>query len=96
MQHILPCNGNVCVILCYCLHVFWCVHALTAGSCNDGEIRLVDGMFESEGRVEICFNQQFGTICDDTWDQADAIVVCRQLGYSDGQGGELVGKELNV
>ena len=63
------------------------VSLYTATACADGDVRLVGGQYESEGRVEICFNEQFGTICDDTWDAADAAVVCRQLNYSDGEGG---------
>ena len=53
--------------------------------CQDGDVRLVNGAAENEGRVEICFNKEWGTICDDRWDGKEALVVCRQLGYSDAE-----------
>ena len=49
--------------------------------CNHGDVRLVDGRNQSHGRVEVCAFDIWGTVCDDSWDYRDAIVVCRQLGY---------------
>ena len=48
--------------------------------CQDGDIRLRDGRSPSVGRVEICFNKQWGRICPNSWDAVDAAVVCTQLG----------------
>ena len=50
------------------------------GICENGDVRLMNGTVENEGRVELCFNGRWGTICDDDWDNEDAEVVCTQMG----------------
>ncbi|WAR30551.1 DMBT1-like protein [Mya arenaria] len=47
-------------------------------------VRLTGGLSLRSGRVEIRYAGVWGTICDDSWDDRDAHVVCRQLGYSGG------------
>lgn len=46
-----------------------------------GAVRLVNGTLSS-GKVQIFYDQKWGTICDESWDITDANVVCRQLGFS--------------
>ena len=49
--------------------------------CVEGEIRLVGSASVYEGRVEVCHNKTWGTVCDDGWGINEGIVTCRQLGY---------------
>ena len=66
-------------------------HPTAIQNCTNGTVRLIDGPLESAGRVEICINGVWGTVCDYGWNNNVARVVCRQLGYSVNRGGgELV------
>ena len=49
--------------------------------CTHGDIRLGDDAV-LRGRVEVCINGTWGTICDHHWTQQEASVVCSHLGYS--------------
>jgi hypothetical protein len=50
--------------------------------CTEGDVRLLEGSTRLEGRVEICKNSVWSTVCHVGWTSTDARVVCRQLGYS--------------
>ena len=63
-----------------------CAHNEDAGvscqttSCTQGAIRLQGGTTANSGRVDICNNNDWGTVCDDLWGNVDARVACVQLG----------------
>ena len=54
------------------------IHAVTCTM--EGATRLVNGATEREGRVEVCQNRYWGTVCSDSWTEEDAYVVCKQTG----------------
>nr|KAF6295960.1 galectin 3 binding protein [Myotis myotis] len=58
----------------------WLLVAGTQGV-RDGDMRLANGDAPNEGRVEIFYGGQWGTVCDNLWDLVDASVVCRALGF---------------
>ena len=50
-------------------------------ACTEGDLRLMSGSTQYEGRVEICFNGKWGAVCDDGFDDNGAKVACRELGF---------------
>ena len=54
----------------------------TTVNCTNGDLRLSGSTTSRQGRVEMCYERQWGTVCDDSWGTNDAKVACRQLGFS--------------
>ena len=57
-------------------------HSTPVGNCVTGEVRLQDGPNVREGRVEVCINNAWGTVCNDQFGVEDAIVTCAQMKFS--------------
>ena len=57
---------------------------VTHSNCTDYNVQLVDGPSLNEGRVLICINGVWGTLCNSGIDYNDAGVICLELGYQGG------------
>ena len=66
------------------LHTF-----VNTSDCVDGEVRLIEGEFEWEGSLEVCFGQRWGTVGSDGWTQTNSQIVCNDLGYTEPDIGRL-------
>lgn len=94
----LQCNGTE-TSLEYCISRQWgfnnCYHSEDAGmECIDENIknhttaevryRLADGSSHYEGRIEVLYNNTWGTICNDSFGSSEALVICGYFGFRDG------------
>lgn len=50
--------------------------------CSDGNGRIAGRSSDLIGRVEVCVNGTWGTVCEEGWNDLSALVLCRQLGHS--------------
>ncbi|XP_050394984.1 neurotrypsin, partial [Patella vulgata] len=68
-----------------CKHSCWdqknCNHAKDVSVICKLPVRLVGGPEPNEGRVEVFYNNEWGTVCDEGWGDEEASVVCRDLGF---------------
>ena len=62
--------------------VLMLVALCVVGLCEDGDIRLVDGVDDLEGRIEICWKGSWGAVCSVGFGVEEAKIACKQLGYS--------------
>ena len=77
-SYICTCRISTPASNCQC---FWSLYIyLFVSGCTNHTIRLVGGRSSYEGRVDICINGVWGSVCHGGWDSSDARVVCRQLG----------------
>ena len=57
------------------------IHYNTSVYCDDGELRLDEGETEWEGRLEMCYNERWGTVSSEGWTDINTQVVCNDFGY---------------
>ena len=76
-------GGNIAAIYNSAVGGLICQGNVTSETeCAPGDARLAGGLKANEGRVEVCIDGFWGTVCEEGWDDKDAIVICKQLGLS--------------
>ena len=90
MHWCLRCHWLMC-FYCDCL-MHWClpnasfsiciICIISSVVCNNNGIRLIGIMNTVQGRVEVCYQGRWGTVCGYSWDFRDAMVACRQLNHT--------------
>jgi hypothetical protein len=60
----------------------WFYNAASCPSVSDGQARIAGG--GTTGRLEVFHAGQWGTVCDDSFENVDAIVACSSMGFTSG------------
>lgn len=66
------------------LLLFVAAVSTVSGDCTDGDMRLVGGSNVTVGRVEVCVNDAWGTVCNSGFGTNEAKVICRALEFDPG------------
>ncbi|CAG2193299.1 unnamed protein product [Mytilus edulis] len=81
---LLDCNFNNVTLQCdhrddVGIHCF-----LNCSTEDEGDLRITSGYAQHQGRLEIKYRGEWGTVCDNNFGNVDVEVACRQLGYCSG------------
>ena len=67
---------------CYLTRLFLiAASTVEPSNCTDYDVSLAEGATANEGKIKVCLNHFWGTVCDGYLDTTDASVLCRQLGF---------------
>ncbi|XP_071141934.1 CD5 antigen-like [Mytilus edulis] len=83
-NHLLNCTYNHDISPCRHYHDVGIHCFLNCSTAADGDLRIIKGFVENQGRLEINYKGEWGTVCDNNFEDVDAEVACRQLGYRSG------------
>lgn len=79
-----------------CVAIVLSIQDVHSIGCEQNATRLVGGQNKFEGRVEVCQDGEWKTVCNSQWNLEEAQVVCRQLGFAEDARSELFHKTNNT